>query len=107
MDLDFWYSRQEKARTALTRGERALIGAVLQRAIEDVTSSELVLKQAAEEWFAAPEDSSIAFSFSWICSELGIAADAIKADLPRISKALKKSKGSPLQPSQQCELARD
>ncbi len=60
--------------------ELILIAAVLKRAVSDYVSSYDRLAKEAEDWIFNEEDPSaqIAFSFQWVCEQLGISPQRIK-----------------------------
>ena len=58
--------------------ERELLIATLDRAVLDYYGTSQETKEEAEEWLFGESDSSIAFSFTWICEHLKLEPAALR-----------------------------
>ena len=67
--------------------ERDLLRAVLERSIRDYLGSNKKERQEAAEWIFDEDEDSIhnEFSFSWVCLQLGLSADATREKVSKMT----------------------
>ena len=58
--------------------EKELLVAVLDRAVLDLYGTNAPLKEEATDWIFGNGSSDWAFSFEWICEQLGLEVTAVK-----------------------------
>lgn len=70
--------------------ERRLLVAVINRALFDYVGQQQEEQEAAADWMFGDEDSSVEFSFPWVCAQLNLDPESVLSRVRRMTRDPKK-----------------